>query len=125
LGHCVSNLARGLSEACPTLIQAVANGRALIRAYTHAAAYDKITTVMAVPELLRHLSDTISHPALTQVGETKTRDGQWALLATVRRGTSRPVLEQIKNMAGDFPVIFEEEAESLPVARPAYPEQGE
>ena len=80
---------------------------------------------MAVPELLRHLSENISHPALTQVGETKTRDGQWALLATVRRGTPRSVLEQIEKMAGDFPVIFEEESDRLPVARPAYPEQGE
>ena len=80
---------------------------------------------MAVPELLRDLSENISHPALKQVGETKTRDGKWALLAIVRHGTPRSVLEKIEEMAGDFPVIFEEESEQLPVARPAYPEKGE
>ena len=80
---------------------------------------------MAVPELLRDLSENISHPALKQVGETKTRDGKWALLATVRRGTPRAVLEKIEEMAGEFPVIFEEEPDRLPVARPAYPDQGE
>lgn len=93
--------------------------------YILAAQYDKVTAVMAVPESLRDISETISHPALTQVGETKTRDGQWALLATVRRGTPGSVLEKIKEMAGEFPVIFEEESDRLPVARPAYPERGE
>jgi len=80
---------------------------------------------MAVPETLRNLSETISHPALKQVGETKTRDGRWALLATVRQGTPPSVREKIEEMAGEFPVVFEEEPEHLPVARPAYPEQGE
>jgi hypothetical protein len=89
------------------------------------ASYDKITTVMAVPDLLRDLSENISHPALKQVGETKTKDGRWALLATVRQGTPRSDLEKIEEMAGEFPVIFEEESDRLPVARPAYPDQGE
>jgi hypothetical protein len=80
---------------------------------------------MAVPESLRDLSETISHPALKQVGETKTPDGQWALLAVVRHATPPSDLEKIKEMAGNFPVIFEEEPDSLPIARPAYPEQGE
>jgi len=85
----------------------------------------KFTGIMAVPELLRHVSENISHPALKQVGETKTPDGRWALLATVRQGTSRSDLEKIEDMAGEFPVIFEEESDRLPVARPAYPDQGE
>jgi hypothetical protein len=34
-------------------------------------------------------------------------------------------LEKIEKMAGEFPVIFEEESDRLPVARPAYPEHGE
>ena len=55
---------------------------------------DRSLGEMAVPELLRDLSDHISHPALKQVGETKTPDGRWALLATVRRGTSRSDLEK-------------------------------
>ena len=80
---------------------------------------------MAVPESLRDLTENISHPALKQVGETKTPDGQWALLATVRQGTPPSALEKIKEMAGEFPVIFEEEPDRLPIARPAYPEQGE
>jgi hypothetical protein len=80
---------------------------------------------MGVPELLRELSETISHPALTQVGETRTRDGHWALLATVRRGTPQSDLEKIQELAGEFPVVFEEESDRFPVARPAYPEQEE
>jgi hypothetical protein len=80
---------------------------------------------MAVPELLRELSENISHPALKQVGETKTRDGKWALLAVVRQGTPSSVLEKIREMAGDFPVVFEEDPDLLPIARPAYPEKGE
>jgi len=80
---------------------------------------------MAVPGSLRTLSESISHPALKQVGETKTSDGRWALLATVRRGTPPSDLEQIEKMAGEFPVVFEEESDRLPVARPAYPKQGE
>ena len=80
---------------------------------------------MAAPELLRDLTETISHPALKQVGETKTQDGQWALLAVVRHGTPPSDLDQIKEMAGDFPVVFEEEDDRIPIARPAYPEQGE
>ena len=90
-----------------------------------AVSHDKITTVMPVPQSLRDISETISHPALTQVGETKTQDGRWALLATVRRGTPRSDLQRIEEMAGDFPVVFEEESDRLPIARPAYPEQGE
>jgi hypothetical protein len=80
---------------------------------------------MGVPQSLRELSENISHPALRQVGETKTPDGQWALLATVRQGTPNSALEKIKEMAGDFPVVFEEESDRLPVARPAYPKHGE
>ena len=80
---------------------------------------------MAVPQSLRELCETISHPALSQVGETKTRGGQWALLAIVRRGTPSSDLEQIERMAGEFPVVFEEESDRVPIARPAYPEQGE
>jgi hypothetical protein len=80
---------------------------------------------MAAPKLLRQITETISHPALTQSGETKTSDGRWALLARIRQGTPPSVLEEIERMAEGFPVVFEEEADHLPVARPAYPAQGE
>lgn len=80
---------------------------------------------MATPELLRRITETISHPALVEVGESKTSDGRWALLAIVRRKTQPAELKEIEEMAGGFPVIFEEESGYLPIARPAYPEQGE
>ncbi|HEV2761847.1 MAG TPA: hypothetical protein VGV38_02540 [Pyrinomonadaceae bacterium] len=79
---------------------------------------------MPVPDLLRKLTESISHPALVQTGETKTADGRWALLAVVRRDTPPAVLEEIAELAGDFPIVFEN-AEREFCARPAYPERGE
>jgi hypothetical protein len=80
---------------------------------------------MPIPEALHKVCEKIHHPALTEVGETITDDGRWALSATVRKGTPSSALEEIRKQAGGFPVIFEEEPNSLPVARPAYPSEGE
>ncbi|HYY56585.1 MAG TPA: hypothetical protein VE842_04580 [Pyrinomonadaceae bacterium] len=80
---------------------------------------------MPVPKLLRQITESIKHPALIQVGETKTDDGRWALLAVVQKGTPQSVLREIMRLAGDFPVVFEEKADRETIARPAYPERGE
>jgi hypothetical protein len=78
---------------------------------------------MPVPnELIRISEKAISHPEITKAGITKTAEGQYALLATVRKNTSTPVTE-IEEIAGGFPVIYEQEEDSLPVAWPARPGQ--
>lgn len=80
---------------------------------------------MPAPESLHKICETVRHPALTEVGETITDDGQWALYAVVRKGTPSSAFEDIKKQAGGFPVVFEEEPDSLPIGRPAYPAEGE
>lgn len=80
---------------------------------------------MPVPERLRQLSETISHPDLTGAGETKTRDGRWALLAVLRKGAPASSAGEIEKMAGGFPVVFCEDSGNIAEARPAYPSEGE
>ncbi|HEX8736018.1 MAG TPA: hypothetical protein VF721_11890 [Pyrinomonadaceae bacterium] len=79
---------------------------------------------MAIPEKLLKTLEELKHPALTQTGATITTDGQWALLAQVRKGIKVPIKE-IEKAAGNFPVVYEEEEETLPIARPAFPSEGE
>jgi hypothetical protein len=73
-------------------------------------------------ELIKISEKAISHPEITKVGITKTEEGHYALLATVRKNTSTPVTE-IEEMAKGFPVIYQREEDSLPVAWPARPRQ--
>lgn len=80
---------------------------------------------MPVPNLLRKITESLSHPALVQTGETKTADGRWALLAVVQSGTPPAILKEIAELAGDFPIVFEEHSEREFCARPAYPARGE
>ena len=79
---------------------------------------------MAVPKKLEDVLGRIKHPAVTATGITITDDGRWAILAQVRPGTPTHIKE-VERMAGEFPVVYEEEAETLQVASPAYPSLGE
>jgi hypothetical protein len=79
---------------------------------------------MPIPTALQDVAARARHPAATEIGITKTPDGRWALLVQVKKGTKVP-LEALEGMAGGYPVLYEEEPDSLPVARPAYPSRGE
>ena len=79
---------------------------------------------MPVPKALLEACEKVRDSAVTQTGVTITEDGRWALLAQVRRGTRTP-LKEVEQMAGEFPVVYEEEPETLQVARPAFPRRGE
>jgi hypothetical protein len=65
----------------------------------------------------------VGHPSVAQVGLTTTDDGHWALLVRVRSGVSTPV-EDIEQMRGNQPVVYEQ-ARTPPIARPAFPAEGE
>ncbi len=79
---------------------------------------------MGVPAQLLEACVHVRHPDVTEVGVTRTPDGRWALFVQVRQGTATPLCA-IEAMAGDFPVLYEEEPESMPIARPAFPGRGE
>jgi len=66
----------------------------------------------------------ISHPDVVSTGLTTTADGEWAALVRVRRKARTPIPEVERFLAG-FPVVYERTPEFPPVARPAYPDQGE
>jgi hypothetical protein len=76
----------------------------------------------APEELIRVSEEAMKHPDVSKVGITKTPDGRYALLATVRKLTPTPVTE-IERIADGFPVIYREEEDRLPVAWPARPGQ--
>ncbi len=76
------------------------------------------------PDGLVELTRSMSHPDVKRVGLTTTADGRWALMVRVRQGTSTPV-EGVEELCGEYPVIYVEEPENMPVARPAYPARGE
>jgi hypothetical protein len=70
------------------------------------------------------MADSFSHPAVTRVGLTTTADGRWALMVRVQPGTPIPIKE-IAAVCRDYPIIYQEEPQEFPVARPAYPALGE
>lgn len=70
------------------------------------------------PDRLLQLSEHISHPLVAQSGITTTANGDWAVYVTVPANVSVPVAE-IESQAQGFPVVYEAEPESLPIARPA------
>jgi len=74
----------------------------------------------APDELIKISEKAISHPVVTKAGITKTADGKYALLTTVRKGTPTPISE-IDTMAEGYPVIYKEEEDFPPVAWPARP----
>jgi hypothetical protein len=59
-----------------------------------------------------------------QVGLTTTPEGEWALLVRVKLATTIPLAE-VESLRGNFPVIYELDSETIPEARPAYPQLGE
>lgn len=94
------------------------------------------------PSRLRHIKSAVRrHPSVARVGLTTTEDGRWALKVWLRRGARPPlaagaagaeqepgaggVEAEIEAMTGGYPVVYDEEPASPPVARPAYPGRGE
>lgn len=76
------------------------------------------------PSKLVKISKSLSDPAVTRVGLTTTADGRWALMVRVKPGNSTPIKE-VEEACDDYPVVYQDEPEDLPVARPAYPAKGE
>jgi hypothetical protein len=75
-------------------------------------------------ELGRAKAKAMRHPAVAKAGLTTTDHGDWALKLWLRRGVPAPPDDLVAQLRG-LPVLFEEEPATLPVARPAYPGQGE
>ena len=76
------------------------------------------------PRGLIEARDALSDARVSRVGLTTTRDGDWALIVRIPRGTKWPLAE-VEAASGGFPVIYQYEPEQMPVARPAYPDRGE
>ncbi len=76
------------------------------------------------PDDLAAAARSVHHPDITRCGLTTTEDGRWALIVRVRRGTVTPVPE-VEALTGNHPVVYEDEPDEPPVARPAYPNKGE
>lgn len=77
----------------------------------------------AAPVKLKKLAGTLRHPSVLRTGLTTTEKGAWALLVEVKMGASYPIKEIEE--ACEFPIIYQEDSGHLPIARPAYPMQGE
>jgi hypothetical protein len=73
------------------------------------------------PPELKGLSQRLRHPDVASVGLTTTPKGEWALM--VRLKGEGPIPE-IERKARGYPVVYVK-AGPTPVARPAYPAQGE
>jgi hypothetical protein len=76
------------------------------------------------PDGLSKLAESFRHPAVTRVGLTTTAKGEWALLVGVPRGAAVPI-DDVERAADGYTVVYDHDADELPVARPAYPERGE
>lgn len=76
------------------------------------------------PVELVDITNSMSVPEVTRAGLTTTAEGRWALLVRVRPGTPTPV-KAVEEICREYPVIYQEEPQELPVARPAYPARGE
>jgi hypothetical protein len=76
------------------------------------------------PTALVAIADTLTHPDVTRVGLTTTSTGEWALMVRIRLGRPTPIPE-VEAHAGGYPVVYQDEPRSPPVARPAYPAKGE
>lgn len=75
------------------------------------------------PELVK-LAASITHPQVRNLGITTTKDGMWALLANLKSSVETPIKTLEKESLG-FPVIYVVDTDQIPVARPAFPSQGE
>jgi hypothetical protein len=76
------------------------------------------------PADLAAVAASIAHPSVTRSGLTTTADGDWALMVRVKSGTATPI-RAIEQACSGHPVIYEDERQEPPVARPAYPDRGE
>jgi hypothetical protein len=76
------------------------------------------------PAKLLEAQKALSGARVSRVGLTTTRDGDWALMVRVPRGTQCPVPE-VEAAKRGFPVIYQYDGEHSPIARPAYPAKGE
>jgi hypothetical protein len=76
------------------------------------------------PRRLLDVVDSFRHPEVTRIGLTTTAEGAWALMVRVRPGAHVPI-QEIEAACGGCPVVYQDEPEELPVARPAYPAKGE
>ena len=76
------------------------------------------------PSSLPNIAASIQHPDIVRTGITTTKEGDWAILVVVKNGTHIPIKE-IEAESQQFPVIYQEDTGSLPIARPAYPLLGE
>jgi hypothetical protein len=76
------------------------------------------------PGELVEIVNSLNDPAVTRIGLTTTADGRWALAVRVMPGTAVPV-KAVEEAGRGYPVVYQEEPESWPVARPAYPDLDE
>ena len=76
------------------------------------------------PPELGHIAKSLSDPNVTRVGLTTTSDGRWALMVRVKPGTETPI-QKVEDSCSGYPVIYQDEPDEPPVARPAYPAKGE
>jgi hypothetical protein len=74
--------------------------------------------------LKRAKAEALKQPEVARAGFTTTDDGRWALRVWLRHGARAPLAAIESRCAGE-PVVYDEEPESPPVARPAYPSLGE
>ena len=76
------------------------------------------------PPELAQIAQSLTDPDVTRVGLTTTSDGRWALMVRVKPGTEIP-LRKVEEACSGYPVIYQDEPAEPPVARPAYPAEGE
>ena len=76
------------------------------------------------PPRLAQIAKSLSHPDVTRVGLTTTTDGRWALMVRVRPDTHIPI-QKVEETCSGYPVIYQDEPDEPPIARPAYPDKGE
>ena len=76
------------------------------------------------PARLVKILDTLRLPVGYQSGLTITTAGDWAVLIRVPKGIATP-LADIETVAAEYPIVYQILPDSLPIARPAYPQLGE
>lgn len=72
------------------------------------------------PDRLVGLADGVRDPLVFRTGLTTTADGRWALYVTVPADATVPI-PSVEAQAGGYPVVYEAEPDSPPLAGPARP----
>ena len=75
------------------------------------------------PDRLVELAGAVQDPLVVQSGVTTTGNGDWALYVTVRPDATVPIAG-VERQAGGYPVVYEAQPAELPIAGPAYPNEG-